>query len=317
MSAMPITFHEQILQQFWRYTPTAFAGQDELLEQAARTGDRPPVFRRNTVTHNIVTHPRLTDAQRHEVVSAIPHARRHRWFRSMKSSQALAQSVFGNLKVLQKLSVLDNIQSDIAAYPFAGVQHACLERSIDFLGEDPRRCTSVDVWLAGRRNVAVECKFAESNIGTCSRPRLDPLEFDFCNGSYSIQNGRTTHCSLTAAGIRYWEYLPQLMTWDCARDWTVCPLSRTYQIMRNMIAAVGKRDGSVDLASGAMVLLVDARNPAFQTEGLGRTAIDSVRAALRVPELLQLVTWQAVTAALRNDKVLAPLAESLEQKYGF
>jgi hypothetical protein len=94
----PMSYNEHVLAQFWDYRHRVFTSQDSLFDRQGRTGQRrPPVFLKEAETHNVLVDPRLSMAERDTILRAIPPWKRHRWFRSMKSSQALVQSVFGTL----------------------------------------------------------------------------------------------------------------------------------------------------------------------------------------------------------------------------
>ena len=136
----------------------------------------------------------------------------------MRSSQARAQSVFGSLAALGKAGVLAGLTTDDELPTVRSGVTVQMEYLVEHLGEP--RSTSVDVWLDdGEQRVAVECKFTEREFGRCSRPTLRPgkdanYARDHCDGSYTRQRGRRTHCSLTEIGVRYWEYLPELFDWS-------------------------------------------------------------------------------------------------------
>ena len=80
----------------------------------------------------------------------------------MASSQALSQSVFGNLKVYGKLSCLRDIQDDSSDFLFddadLSVQNLKMEYTVDYLGELPPRQTSIDVFFGGGYRIAFEGK---------------------------------------------------------------------------------------------------------------------------------------------------------------
>ncbi len=312
-----MSYVDRLVAGLWTYKDLMFPIQDELFDEARPRahGSRPPVFTKPHAWRNVLLDPCLTEKQRDEVVGAIRPWKRHRWFRSMKSSQALTQCVFGSLRAVSRLDAL----AEIAGNPFRlqndGVQ-AELEHAINYLGEAPSRCTSVDVLLSGNRRVAIECKLTEVDMGRCSRPRLASEEPDHCDGSYSHQRRRLDRCSLTAIGVKYWQYVPHILRWNAAIDLMPCPLSHTYQIVRNLLAACVLPSGECSLENGTAVLLIDARNPAFQNEGPGRKAFDAVRAALLNPDCLQLCTWQEVLQHLRKNQVLNGLTEQINSKYG-
>ncbi len=86
---------------------------------------------------------------------------------------------------------------------------ARFEVDVKSLGEP--RPTSLDVFLErGDNRVAVECKFTESEFGTCSRVTE---KASLCNGSYTRQLGRSSRCALTEIGVTYWEHAARVFTW--------------------------------------------------------------------------------------------------------
>ena len=93
----------------WDYRDTVFP-HDSHLFRPGEDRQHPPVFLKEHADHNVLRppDPALTKA----VLDSIPEGRRHKWFRSMKSSQALAQSVFGNLKAHRRLDCLLDVRAD-------------------------------------------------------------------------------------------------------------------------------------------------------------------------------------------------------------
>ncbi len=164
------------------------------------------------------------------IVSGVPDKGRHQWFHSFRSSQALAQGVFGAVGAFGRLDVLNSIVADCGRPAFledARRASLVLEHRVRHLGE-PRR-TSVDVFLeAGSKRVAVECRLMEREFGVCSRPKLRPDDRNYaeqqCDESYRIQRGRRARCALTEIGVRYWTYLPHLFDWAAYHDLQPCPV---------------------------------------------------------------------------------------------
>ena len=185
------------------------------------------------------------------------------------------------------------------------------------LGEKGRGRTSVDAFIDGGYRIAVECKLGETDVGNCSRPLLRPRDpsyvKQFCDGRYAVQRDRRFPCSLSEIGVKYWSYIPELFDWSADIDHDPCPLNSTYQLVRNLLAACVDPTGRVGRDSGHVVLLYDARNPAFQGDGKGIIAWNRVRAALKKLSLLQKCTWQEVVTSLPLDW----LATGLTRKYGF
>jgi hypothetical protein len=121
---------------------------------------------------------------------------------------------------------------------------------------------------------------------------------------------------LSARGIAYWQHIPALFRWEDI-DHVPCPVRVPYQLVRNVLAACVQPDGTVDTAGVFVVLLIDNQNPAFQENGDGRQAFETVRRALREPGMLHWCTWQDVVAAMRQDMRMAGFAGEIHNKYGF
>lgn len=270
---------------------------------------------------NVISNPAMSPER--VMKSVAPAVKLHRWFGSMRSSQALAISVFGNLKYYKKLRLLANLSDDDGKqlFPVTDTTDCYLEHTVDYLGELPGRETNVDVFFDGDYRIAVECKLAEPEIGECSRPKLGPkddnYQQDYCDGSYTVQRGRNLRCSLSCRGIRYWDYVPAIFDWVPEVDYSLCPLLHTYQLARNILAASVRRDGSLDASSCHVVLLYDERNPEFWDNGRAMRVWAETRECLRAPSILRRCSWQRVTEELRKDKSLSWLTDGLADKYGF
>ena len=161
----------------------------------------------------------------------IPPYEHHKWFRSMNSSQALAQSVFGNLAIHDCLEVLSDLLDDDGSPLFGGAQlssdHFRMERKVGHLGEP--QPTSLDVYFRGAYQVAVECKFTETEVGSCSHVQLKPGPPSWCDGNYTLK-GRAHRCPLITTGVKYWQFVPELFHWKDDADIRPCPLYRNYQL---------------------------------------------------------------------------------------
>ena len=315
-----MSYINNLVDRLWEYAGEKFQDPKDYLDPPFRKKMRPPVFRKERADWNIISDPQSSPGERKKLCRILEIRHRHRWFRSMRSSQALAQSVFGNLEFAGKTAILEGIQCDDGLPAFGPLpENLVLEHEVDFLKE-PRK-TSVDVFLSGSYRIAVECKMAEVGIGTCSRPRLKPEETasgkDFCDGSLTFQRARDKRCSLSSEGIRYWDYIPQLTKWTEDVDRRPCPLGSTYQLVRNIIAACGNPDGSVSPEGGHAVLIYDERNPHFSEGGKGMQAYRETVEALKHSHLLRKCSWQRLVNHLRSTKTLPWLTEELGTKYGF
>ena len=281
--------------------------------------DRPPVLNSESASKTVLVPSDPNRAR--SILAALPKIERHRWFRSLKSSQALAQSVFGAVAAFDRLNLLDDVVAECGRLAFlerTSGASLVLEHRVRTLGEP--RSTSVDVLLGGTsRRVAIECKFGEREYGTCSRPKLRSGDSTYpeqhCDGNYRVQRQRNERCALTEIGVRYWTYLPDLFEWEAGGDLIPCPLSPVYQLARNALAATVTGAG-IDQESGHVLTVYDVRNPEFAAGGKARRQYDSATAACRIPGLFRRVSWQRVAGALAVAPEFAYLVAGLEAKYG-
>ncbi len=322
MSKMTV-YKTDLLKRYWKYQEVVFANEGELFDDRYVKPASPPVFKRSKAQKNVIINPSASEQEKKALFALIPEGEWQRWYGSMNSSQALAQSVLGNLFVYNSLHCLSELEDD-AGLPLLGKGQIPpddfkMEYKINYLGEP--RPTSLDGFLPGEYQIAIECKFTEAEVGTCSRPRLTTansnFEKDHCNGTYSIQRKRKTKCPLTESCILYWCYVPNLFKWTNNIDFDPCPLNKNYQLVRNILAAGVKPGGQVSLDNGHVVLIYDERNPSFQLGGDGLSAYKETRAELRNQTMLRRCSWQRIIQHLRNKKILPWLTEELALKYGF
>ena len=309
-------YQNMVFERLWIW---ADQHHDSQLDGGRRRG-RPPVLKPECADLNVLVPP--TDSRAREIRAAIKPAQRHTYFGSLRSSQALAQSVFGAIHAFKCLDVLKPVTAECGRPAFftdpAGWTLS-LEHEVDTLAE-PRQ-TSIDVLLRGPgRQIAVECKFMEGEFGTCSRPGLRPGDAGYpeqlCDGSYSIQQGRNERCALTAIGVQYWKYLPRLFAWPGDQDHEPCPFGAVYQLARNALAAVVTSDGNVDPEAGHALIIYDARNPAFQADGHADRQWEAAVAACLVPGLLRRLSWQRLISFIAESPDLPWLVDAIREKYG-
>ncbi|MDH7514088.1 MAG: hypothetical protein QHH14_14165 [Clostridiales bacterium] len=309
-------------QRYWEYQKSQFGDWQRFFERPYAQDGRPPVFLEREVWRNVIINPAASQREISRLLALVPEPDRHKWFRSMNSSQALAQSILGNLAIYDILHCLTELQDDDGQSLFGNAQmgfdNFAMEFKVGHLGEP--RPTSLDAYVFGSYRVAIECKFTEADVGTCSRPRLTPrdtnYESEHCDGTYSKQRGRRERCPLTEIGVLYWRYVPHLFRWQSDSDLSPCPLNRNYQLVRNILAVSINADGTVSLEGGHVVLMYDERNPAFQEGGDGLAAYRETRAALRQPTMLRRCSWQRIIQHLRHKGFLSWLTEHLTFKYG-
>jgi hypothetical protein len=311
-----------LLQRYMKYQETQFANKQTLFDSKYVKPANPPVFTICQAWRNVIINPNANLKEIDQLLDLIPDGKRHKLFRSMNSSQALAQSILGNLAINDSLHYLHEIKDDEGHDLFGKAQISSdnfeMEYKVNYLGEP--RSTSLDGYISGDYRIAIECKFTEKEVGTCSRPRLTPADSNYesehCNGAYSIQRARKERCSLTEVGVLYWRYVPSLFKWKNDSDLILCPLNKNYQLVRNVLAAGVKPDGTVSLNNGHAVLIYDERNPAFQNNGDGLVAYLEVQKALQEPTMLRKCSWQRIVKHLREKDVLSWLTENLSLKYG-
>lgn len=305
-------------QRYWEYQKSRFP----IFERPYAQGGRPPVFVTRESWRNIIINPKASEREIDKLLALVPDGERHKWFRSMNSSQALAQSILGNLAIYDALHYLSELKDDEGLDLFGKAQISSdnfeMEYKIKYLGEP--RSTSLDGYISGDYRIAIECKFTEAEVGTCSRTRLKPTvsnyESEFCNGTYSIQRPRKERCSLTEIGVLYWQYVPSLFKWKDDGDLNPCPLNKYYQLVRNILAIGVKPDGTVSLNDGHVILIYDERNPAFQNDGDGLIAYMETQKALQEPTMLRKCSWQRIVQYMREKDLLPWLTENLALKYG-
>lgn len=296
--------------RLWDYRALRFADRDELFDRrlGGAPGSRPPVFNRESGDRNVVV---STEPARAAAVRAlIPIKKRHRWFRSMKSSQALALSIFGNLKILGHADVLEAVKSDGNGGPAFGSgpirsESIVLEHDADLPGE--RTSTSVDVLIGGDSTVCVECKLSESEVGRCSRPLLPPGSKRHCAGANALaSNG--LRCPL-APRVKYWDEVPNFVQMDRWRGRRECPMFEPYQLIRNILAA-----NRPQRPRGHALLIYDARNPAFRPAK--NATFEVLQADLLDPSVLRRCSWQSILAAMMDRQELQGLVQEVGLKYG-
>ena len=259
---------EAVTRDLWTYAKRYHADE---LDGISRQG-RPPVFAPCFASNNIVVPPDGTKAD--DIRAAIPTQKRHRWFRSMNSSQALTQSVFAAIHAYSRLDLLENVSAECGRPAFfRDRQDWTMSFEYEVTGLNEPSPTNIDVLLSNSdQRVAIECKFLETEFGECSRPNeRDPRKH--CEGSFRVQNGRLHRCALSERGIRYWEHLSHLFNWPSDRDHEPCPFRATYQWARNAIAATMTTGGVFQSPTGHVLVMYDARNHAFQSGGNRRQAM--------------------------------------------
>jgi len=168
MATETITYIAELQRNFSKYRDSRFRGLDNLFE-AHKSGA--VVFKPDQVEHNLLIPP-CTEEERGQIVRKIQPAKRHKHFGSMQSSQALAQSVFGTIEVLNRLPLLSSVKSEdgLPAFgPTLNQTKLYFEKEVQTLGELAQHETQVDVCFEGSYCVALECKLARSAKANLAR----------------------------------------------------------------------------------------------------------------------------------------------------
>ncbi|MEN6523352.1 MAG: hypothetical protein ABFD14_06450 [Anaerolineaceae bacterium] len=317
-----INFKADLTKRYWDYQKNQFPDWRDNFERPFSQDGRPPVFLVQKSWRNIIINPNASEQEKVALLQLILEGEHHKWFRSMNSSQALALSILGNLAIHNSIDCLSILMDDEGDNLFGSAiitsNSFSMEHKINYLGE--RRRTSLDGYISGNYRVAIECKFTETEVGTCSRPRLTPedsnYESELCDGSYSRQRSRNERCSLTEIGVLYWKYIPALFRIENDVDLDPCPVNKNYQLIRNILAIGMNEDGSVSDKNSHALLIYDERNPAFMKGGNGFKSYAEVRAALKRPNMLRKCSWQRITHCIRENNILPWLTDQLSAKYG-
>jgi len=201
-------------------------------------------------------------------------------------------------------AIVDLIVSRLGLEPGGGSWQIEFEwvDPLNHLNLNERRRTQVDVVLRNQKYlIFAECKFTETDGGACSRP-LPKQEFDGlseCNGDYDWQEDpiryalfshfgvsiKDAKCALSRAGIRYWDFIAEVLHIDPTRIFRPCPLNASlYQWARNLILCwrVATSSGLIPI-----VLIVFAHQPGLpMSDRIGSRA------------------WKALVRSVRQDRIL-------------
>ena len=108
---MMADYKADLNQRYWEYQKSQFSTGQSFFERPYAQNGRPPVFVRLEAWRNVII-PVAGQQETHRLLALIPEGERHKWFGSMNSSQALAQSVLGNLATYDSLHYLSELKDD-------------------------------------------------------------------------------------------------------------------------------------------------------------------------------------------------------------
>ena len=227
------------------------------------------------------------------------------------SSQALALDVFATIGALNSRDAIANAWATELKIPNFGRATIEPESLIprDLLGEP--KSTQVDAIIHGSlASALVECKFTEPDGGACSQPtprkRPDGKAVAQCNGSYAPQvnplsttsPAKLASCALTAKGVRYWDYIPEVLGVRADVVHQPCPYAGgAYQWMRNLVSA-----HALTLQSGRphSFLIAYADGPFPMSRKLRSGEWAEFRSNLTDTVTLQTVSFQTLVAIAKR-----------------
>ncbi len=202
--------------------------------------------------------------------------------RQMTSARALAISVFGTLARREDLGLLSEaLCTDGQPIIPAGEARQALSLTLQGV-------TGVDLWLSGPRlRLAVAPYFLERSLDSCKTDRRG-----HCPGMAECDD----------------------LAWLNHRV-AECPLRRLSGLIHPLRALAA--DPMADAVISRRLLLVcDARNPAFAPAGRLSRLLAELQQALPPPFALQRTTWQAINAPMARSPWYSDLLAFLKDKYG-
>ena len=116
MSSQMVAYKAELNQRYWEYQKSQFPIWQEFFDRPLAQDIRPPVFRVNEAWRNVIARTNTSQQEIDRLLALLPESDRHNWFRSMNSSQALAQSVLGNLAIHGCFSSLTRVLKNIFAH---------------------------------------------------------------------------------------------------------------------------------------------------------------------------------------------------------
>ena len=289
-------YRRAVLAGLTAYRRRQFAGRDTLFEP----GPQGEITFRPEAAHRNFFDPALY----HDLVY------RPRSFRSMTSSRVLAISVLGTLARRDDLELLAEVRCRDGQPIVSGANAARalvleLEHRAGHLHEGP--AGPPDLWLeSADLRLAVVPRLLERELGSCPQPARGR-----CDGNYARAN-REAYCWYSAQGAPYWQQLPQVLGWSARREHRPCPLRAPFALVRTLLSlAEGGATGTQTL-----LLICDARNPAFAPPSRTARLLADLQSALRLPITLRQTTWQALATAMAHSPWYSDLLAYLQVKYG-
>lgn len=234
----------------------------------------------------------------------------HKYVHHGLSSQAMLFNLVGPLMVRNDLAPIKAVmEAHGIAWPERAIaEYECEDRKV--FNEDSGQPTSIDLWVhtenSNAGGIFIESKLVEREFGGCS-----VFAGGDCDGFNPCKNGSDlSACFLHHIGRLYWRKLAEHGFLESPlRTDTACILANYYQFFREVLFAIDK--------GGVFVLLVDERNPAFDSpdgsRGLWPKLIQLVPQSHR-PRLAK-ITVQEVAQAIEKFGRHNDWIGSFKQKY--
>lgn len=89
--------------RYWGYQKSQFSNGLNFFDRPYAQDERPPVFITSESWRNIIINPTASQQEINNLLALVPEGEKHKMFRSMNSSQALTQSILGNLAIHKSL----------------------------------------------------------------------------------------------------------------------------------------------------------------------------------------------------------------------
>ena len=118
MTNQMVDYKAGLNQRYWEYQKSRFLVWQKFFDRPPAGKIGPPVF--DGAGQNVLVKPNVSQQRIDELFARLPESDRHKWFRSMNSSQALAQSVLGNLATYGFLNNLAELLDDDSRMPLLG-----------------------------------------------------------------------------------------------------------------------------------------------------------------------------------------------------
>jgi hypothetical protein len=238
-----------------------------------------------------------------ELSNLLPREKRHRHFRSGKSSQVLALGLLG---VASKRDpslawLAQALGTEIGTLTSPPVFEYAVERTL--LRESPR-VTSIDFSVqTSDVVVCAEIKWSERGLGSCSCSRDEDETSVSTPGIEEEDDGEPAIAECSERVLKregYWQAAREIFDLPDRVPGSYCPISTAYQAIRNVAAARALAGGR----RAVFALIFDERNPYFSTCGdwPGWPAVLAATLPDRTNFHFRAIAWQQLVKKLPLDE---------------